>query len=439
GGGRGGRGGGGGGGPNLFQGLSTTVIRGGFGEFRGKAPTGLFTNALDANGLPGSESQLVCIGSATPIPDWSAMINNPGAIPNQCVSGQPNLLASSKPNVTTFAPDFEAPRAWKGSLGIQRRILQRYTVNVDAVYSRGTALYGVTDMNLNTSAPQFMLSNEANRPVYVSQGAIVPTTGALNSLDSRVQPSYGDVYSVNSNLGSETKQVTASINGFTPQGINMSLSYTYQRSRDQISSTGGSVGQLFRSGTTAGDPNITPWGTSDLERRHNIQATATWPIHPSVELTAVFSYTSGQPYSPLVGGDINGDGSSNDRAFIYNPATTGDTAIANGMNRLLASAPARIRSCLESQMGQIAGRNSCTSAWYPNLSLQVNYRPDRLGLKRNLMISFALNNPIAGADLLLHGQNNLEGWGQPARINSQLLYVTGFNTQTNNFTYSVNE
>ncbi len=443
GGGRGGRGGGGGGagggGPNLFQGLSTTVIRGGFGEFRGKAPTALFTNALDANGLPGSESQLVCIGSATPIPDWSGMINNPGAIPNQCVSGQPNLLASSKPNVTTFAPDFEAPRAWKGSLGIQRRILQRYTVNVDAVYSRGTQLYGVTDMNLNTSAPQFGLSNEDNRPVYVSPGAIIPTTGVLNSLDSRVQSAYGDVYSVNSNLGSETKQVTASINGFTPQGINMSLSYTYQRSRDQISSTGGSTGALFRSGTTAGDPNITPWGTSDLERRHNIQATATWPIHPSVELAAVVSYTSGQPYTPLVGGDINGDGSNNDRAFIYNPATTGDTAIANGMSRLLATAPARIKSCLQGQLGVIADRNSCTSAWYPNVNLQINYRPDRLGLKRNLMISLALNNPIAGADLLLHGQNNLEGWGQPARINSQLLYVTGFNTTTNNFTYSVNE
>ena len=55
------------------------------------------------------------------------------------------------------------------------------------------------------------------------------------------------------------------------------------------------------------------------------------------------------------------------------------------------------------------------------------------------MISFALNNPIAGVDLLLHGQNHLEGWGQPARINSQLLYVTGFNTTTNNFIYSVNE
>ncbi|HEY2849547.1 MAG TPA: carboxypeptidase regulatory-like domain-containing protein [Gemmatimonadaceae bacterium] len=438
GGGRGGRGGGGGG-PNLFQGLSTTVIRGGFGEFRGKAPTGLFTNALDANGLPGSESQLVCIGSATPIPDWSNMIDNPNVIPNQCVSGQPNVLASSKPNVTTFAPDFEAPRAWKGSLGIQRRILQRYTVNVDAVYSRGTALYGVTDMNLNTGSPQFALSNEGNRPVYVSPGAIVPTTGALNSLDSRVQPAYGDVYSVNSNLGSETKQVTASINGFTPQGINMSLSYTYQRSRDQISSTGGSVGSLFRSGTTDGDPNVTPWGTSDLERRHNIQATATWPIHPSVELTAVVSYTSGQPYTPLVGGDINGDGSSNDRAYIFNPTTVADTGLANGMSRLLASAPARIKSCLQSQLGQIAGRNSCTSAWYPNVSLQVNYRPDRFGLKRNLMISFALTNPIAGADLLLHGQNNLEGWGQPARINSQLLYVTGFNTTTNNFIYSVNE
>ena len=45
---------------------------------------------------------------------------------------------------------------------------------------------------------------------------------------------------------------------------------------------------------------------------------------------------SGAPYTPIVSGDINGDGSSrNDRAFIFNPATTADTAIANGMARLL--------------------------------------------------------------------------------------------------------
>jgi hypothetical protein len=443
GGGGGGRGGGGGGGgPNLFQGLSTTVIRGGIGEFRGKAPTGLFTNALDATGLPGAESQLVCIGTATPIPDWTGMIDNPSAIPNQCLGGVnqgPSLLSGNKPNVTTFAPDFEAPRAWRGSLGVQRRILQRYTVNVDATYARGTNYYGVTDLNLNTASPQFLLSNEDNRPVYVSPSAIIPTTGVLNSLNSRVQNAYGNVYSVNSNLGSEAKQVTASINGFTPQGINMSLSYTYQRSRDQSTYTGGSAGGAFRSATTDGNPNVTPWGTADNERRHNIQATATWPVHPSVELTAIFSYTSGQPYTPLVGGDINGDGSTNDRAFIFNPATTADTALSNGMGRLLATAPSRIKSCLESQLGTIATRNSCTSAWYPNVSMQINYRPDRLGLNRNLMISFALNNPIAGADLLLHGQNNLEGWGQPARINNQLLYVTGFNPATNNFIYSVNE
>jgi hypothetical protein len=141
----------------------------------------------------------------------------------------------------------------------------------------------------------------------------------------------------------------------------------------------------------------------------------------------------------MVGGDINGDGSSNDRAFIFDPKTTTDTALANGMSRLLASAPSRIRSCLESQLGTIAGRNTCHTEWLPNVSLQINYRPDRLGLNRNLMISFALNNPIAGADLLLHGQNHLEGWGQPARANSQLLYVTGFDPNTNTFKYSVNE
>ena len=30
--------------------------------------------------------------------------------------------------------------------------------------------------------------------------------------------------------------------------------------------------------------------------------------------------TAGQRYTPIVSGDVNGDGSRNDRAFIFNPA-----------------------------------------------------------------------------------------------------------------------
>jgi hypothetical protein len=442
GGGRGGGGfGGGGGGGGMFQGLATTIIRGGVGEFRGRAPTALFTSAMDATGLSGAESQLVCIGPATPIPDWRAMLLNPGAIPTACADGSnaaSSVFAAQRPNVTTFTPDFTTPRSWRASLGVQHRLLGRYTLSVDASYALGTNLYSVTDLNLQ-AVPRFSLADENNRPVYVNPQAIVPQTGAVQSLDSRVQPAYGSVFSVTSGLRSDTRQVTATMSGFTPQGINMSVSYTYQRARDQSSFSGGSAAQGFAQPTTDGNPNVTPWATSNLERRHTFQLQATWPVHPSLEITAVGSYRSGAPYTPLVTGDINGDGARNDRAFIFNPAGTSDTGVANGMSRLLASTPARVRDCITSQLGQIAGRNSCTGAWTPQLNLQVNYRPDRFGLKRNLMLSFALNNPAAGLDRLLHSQDNLQGWGQPNRVDNQLLFVRGFDPVNNRFLYQVNE
>ena len=437
----GGFGGGGGGGGGMFQGLATTIIRGGVGEFRGRAPTALFTSAMDATGLSGTESQLVCIGPATPIPDWRAMLVDPSAIPTTCADGgnsASSIFAAQRPNVTTFAPDFTTPRSWRASLGVQHRLLDRYTLNVDASYALGTNLYGVTDLNLQPT-PRFSLASEKNRPVFVNPQAIVPQTGIVQSLDSRVQSAYGSVYSVTSGLRSETEQITATIAGFTPQGINLSFSYTYQHARDQSSFSGGSAAQGFSQPTTDGNPNATPWATSNLQRTHTLQLQANWPVHPSLEITAVASYRSGAPYTPLVASDINGDGARNDRAFIFNPATTSDTVISNGMARMLAAVPARVRDCIAKQFDQIAGRNSCEGAWTPQLSIQLNYRPDRFGLKRNLMLSFALNNPMAGLDRIIHGQDNLQGWGQPNRVDNQLLFVRGYDPLNNRYLYQVNE
>ena len=440
GGGFGGRGGGGGAMGQAMAGFSQTVIRGGIGEFRGRAPTQLFSSAINANGLANGETQLVCVGPAAPIPLWSEYLADPTSIPSTCADGTTgSSFSSSARNVTTFSPDFTVPRTWRASLGGQHRIFERYTVSLDLTYAYGTHLYGVRDLNLNTSAPRFTLASEANRPVYVNPSAIVPTTGAVNSLDSRLASGFGSVYDVTSNLTSDARQATIGFSGFTPQGIQIGASYTYLRSRDRSSSSGGSVNGLFAGPTTAGNPNDLQLATSDNERRHQFLVTANWPVHPSVDITAVARLMSGQPYTPRVGSDINGDGSRNDRAFVYDPSTAPDTALTNGMTRLLGEAPASVRSCLLSQMGRIADRNSCTAPWYPSLDFQVNYRPDRWGLKRNLMLSFAFANPLAGLDQALHGSNNLQGWGQAPRIDPNLLFVKGFDPTTNRFLYQVNE
>jgi hypothetical protein len=168
-------------------------------------------------------------------------------------------------------------------------------------------------------------------------------------------------------------------------------------------------------------------------------ATLTWPIKPAFEITAIGRLTSGGFFTPLVGGDINGDGLRNDRPFVFNPATAPDTALANGMSRLLATAPQRAKECLQAQMNSIATRNSCSVPWSPSFDLQANIKPNSFGLQRKLTISLVGINTLAGIDQLLHGTHNLHGWGQPVFPDRTLLYVRGFDAANKRFNYQVNE
>lgn len=447
GGGGGGRGGRGGGGGGMFVGgggaggaglPSPLIIRGGIGEFRGRAPTSLFSAALNATGLSNTSALLYCVGDAVPSPDWNGYLLGTTEIPEECDGAATPVFSSTSRSVTLFDDDFGAPRSWRASLGAQRRFLSRYNVSADLTYSYGVNLYDVADLNL-VEAPSFTLASEGDRPVYVPADAIVANTGAIALGSSRRVDEFGHVFEVRSALASRTGQLTVSLNGFTLRGLQFSTSYTFMRSLDQSSFSGGSAQGGFASPTTAGDPNHRQWSTSDLERRHAIVTTLTYPFRPWLEVTAIGRFSSGRPITPMVGGDVNGDGVRNDRAFIFDPETVSDPVIAEGMARLLEGASDRVRECLESQMGRIAGRNSCDGAWTPTLDLRANIRPTLPGLGRRLTLSVSAVNPLTGLDQLLHGSNDLRGWGQPSRPDATLLYVEGFDASSGRFLYEVNE
>ncbi|MDB4908979.1 MAG: hypothetical protein JWO05_3763 [Gemmatimonadetes bacterium] len=428
--------GGGGNQPNI---PSPWIIRGGLGEFRGRSSSSLFSSAIDATGLAGSEQQLVCVGDAVPVPDWTSY-NAGGAAPSECAISQvpTPAISSQRPNVTIFDPNYEAPRALRTSLGVSKRFLTRFTWSLDGSYSMGQAQTGSFDLNLDPTA-RFRLANEGNRPVYVPSNTIIPGTGAVSFLNSRQHSEYARVLEVLSPLESKTAQVTAALGGVSRRNMIWNFSYTWMRSTDQTGFSGGALGGFGGGNVGADNPNSILWGRADLERKHSAVSTLTWLARPWVDLSTVLRVSSGAPFTPRVGSDINGDGSTNDRAFIFSPSGAPDTAVANGMTRLLANAPASARKCLEQQMGTIASRNSCYGSWTPQLDLQANFRPNLGGsIQRRFTFSVQAVNPLTGLDQLLHG-NNLHGWGQPNRADPTLLYVRGFDAANNRYIYQVNE
>ena len=62
-----------------------------------------------------------------------------------------------------------------------------------------------------------------------------------------------------------------------------------------------------------------------------------------------------------------------------------------------------------------------------------------MGLPQRATLQFAVNNPLYAADLLLHGDKNLHGWGQPATPDQNLLFVRGFDPATQRYKYDVNQ
>jgi hypothetical protein len=415
-------------------------IRGGIGEFRARPPFELFAAAQSQTGLQTGQQLLYCVGDAAPIPDWAAYRVDPGAIPTACRDGSAQRpLGGRQPSVTLFDGGFGAARSWRGTLGYNWRIFGLMPVSLEYGRTHGVGLAGVRDINLDTTRT-FLLPAEG-RTFYGVPAAISTQTGAVSSLASRIDPTFAGVHLVHNHLQSRSEQLTFSFMGGIPPRLLVIMNYTLSRTRDQSSASLISPHFGFAAASTAHNPNFVEWGTSSLDRRHNLTSTFAVPVSRWADVALIARFVSGSPFTPLVGGDINGDGARNDRAFVFDPATAGDPDVAAGMTRLLATAPARVRDCLELQLGRIAERNSCRNGWMQTLETRASIRPQipQFGLDRRMTVSINTMNMLSGLDQLFHGRNDMRGWGQPSRADGTLLYPRGFDPGTQAFRYVVNE
>lgn len=414
-----------------------TIVRGGVGEFRGRTPYSLYAGALDGT----SSSVLTCVGDGVvPAANFTRFREDPSAIPTTCADGSAGSAATgARPAVTTFAPDFEAPRSWRGSLGIQTMLRPGMFGAVDASYAFGVAQYGVRDRNL--AAPAFTLPGEAGRPVFAPASAIDVRTGQVPLTASRRDARFSYVYDVNSALRSRAASATFSLNGLLPRRrASFQASYTLSIARDQSSFTFGGAPEGFMMTATRGDPNRPEYAASDMDRRHQLLGLIGLPLGRSWELSVIGRAISGSPFTPRVGGDINGDGAANDAAFVYDPARVTDPTLAQGMARMLDRAPGRVVRCLREQTGQVARRNSCRGDWNVSLDLRAAYTPTLPRLGRRLSIGVDAFNLASGLDLALHGSDGARGWGQGGlRSDDVLLYPRAFDPVSRSFRYEVNE
>lgn len=406
------------------------VVRGGIGIFQNTPQASSIGVAIDNTGLPGAVHQLLCVGAAAPGANWSEFIADPGTIPSHCADGTLGVFADTAPAVTLFDRSYALPRSLRSNLQWSGAVLHnRFSATVEGLYSRNMDQPSTFDVNFNPAA-RFTVADEGNRPVFVPPGSIVPATGVLASTVARISPLFSHVNQLRSDMHSESRQFSIRLRplGFSTNW-SWSFAYVYSNVREQT--------RGFSS--TSGNPLDVEWSHSSLDARHQITYTFAYNLFDWVRLSWFGQFRSGTPFTPTVGGDINGDGLANDRAFVFDPARTSDPGLANAMQSLVNDGSPAARDCLRTQLGRVADRNSCTGPWTSNAALSFSLNPVKLHLPQRATLSFAVSNPLGAADLLLHGESHLHGWGQQAFPDPALLYVRGFDPVKQQFVYDVNQ
>jgi hypothetical protein len=412
-------------------GIPAGTLKGGVGLFRGTIPAGLVGAVANGTGLSGAQTQVICTGAATPVPDWTRLGNGIGELPDACVNqtvGAPTL-SSTRPTVLLFDRQFGAPEVWRASLGFERQFKLRWAVATEFMHSYGVRQTAAVDVNQGSAG--FAMASEGGRQVFGNPNEIVPATGAATGNGNRRSASFGPVLSIGSGATSRSTQATITLAGPSFRGGGTSISYTYNRVTDVTNGFG--LGAAMP--TTDGDPNRLTSGTSDFERRHQVVGQQFTTFPHGLELAIIGRWLAGPRYTPMVNGDPNADGARNDRAYV--PAEN-STTIGSEMARLLSATDRRAAACLSAQAGRIAERNSCTTPWTPQLDIQVNWRPRTPRLDDRLVISLIASNTLAGVDRLLHG-TNVRGWGQPIVPDRILLTTTGFDPVSRSYRYTVNQ
>jgi hypothetical protein len=400
-------------------------LRGGIGVFRA-APS--FSDVLRYSGGTGqgnTTTGIRCVGAAAPPYQWSSEIANP--MPDACVPTV-GTLAERWVDRRLLSAQYQPSEAVRSSLGWTSTFAGHYLA-LDVTRSDNRHLSGTRDL-LSPLHPVFLLQNEGRRPVFVHEEAIDQSSGRIVRPPNSTNEGTAADRQLDARLRGQVHSASLFVIPRLPLKFGqVSVAYVASRARRQYRGF---------DGATAFSPADVEWANDARTPQHAVVVQGARLFRRGdVGISFSSRIASGERYSPLVEGDINGDGQIGDRAFIPGPTNGTDVALREAFGRFLQKSPANIRACLEKSVGAVAQRNSCIGPWTlsSNLAIVISRWP---GLHQRAQVTVNVSNPLA---LLLPsgGTRSRLVSGGSAVVDQMLFRVTGFRQQGQQFSYELNE
>jgi outer membrane receptor for ferrienterochelin and colicin len=343
-------------------GRGNTIFRGGVGLFTGRPPYVWMSNAFTNTGL--EQVTLTCLRPGQTPPPLTTDITN---LPSACIGG--TEPSPPTPLVNYFDKDFKFQQALKFAFGIDQRIGSGVVATFDFLHTRNKNQMYQTDDNVVLGE-----INGEGRQLYAAPN---PAGTAL----VRLTKSTGVrqvIHHVNKSADRATL-LTGQLQKSFANGIMLSASYTYSKSKDLMSLTSSIAGSNLRFTALDGTLDNRNLRTSAFDVPHKIAISGSANLPFGVEASMIFTARAGTPYAWTVGGgngDLNGDGNANND-LLYVPRDISDISLAvptastqqaewDRLNAFIVSEP-----CLHEQRGRIMERNSCRNPWSKFVDLRM--------------------------------------------------------------------
>lgn len=293
-------------------------------------------------------------------------------------------LAGSNPiaEINLVDNDFELPREWKSSLGLNVALPKDYGLSFDATYTK--VLKGIFFQSINRRNELGNFSGADNRSYFLETGDAI-----------KINPNFTNVFLLTNSEDGYRYNLTV---GLTKTTLNYNgyIGYTFGRSKD-ISSTVRSSPAANYEWNQSITPNAPSLSASNFDLRHKIVASQSYIFdlgrNDQFEISALYNGTSGSPFSFVYQGDVNRDGSSrNDLIYIpRNASEINLVDIVDGNGTITQTASEqwnRLNAFIESNdylrdnRGRYAKRNESKTPWNHRLDAKLGYNIDFSGSKR---------------------------------------------------------